>query len=484
MTSVLQLIGTVLLMYVPYYVCIVWNSSAAALRRGAAVPLSSGEVLQQVAAAPVDGGAGNHHHNQYAHPHVLVAAASLLACSPFVNGLLYGVKSKIMRKTFQNYWRKQKTKNEMCQEIQARTPSTCGSRRPSLSTLSVFQRPAPQRRLSETYVDHERPLMKRIASEISWRPSSLTFADLNESPTMLTPVAVAAAAAAGDDEAGIGGGYMSHTTSCNTLQLPVRMTSAGAGGAGASCDANTCADSGSAHHTHSNGGAHRSSLGTATAALIHKMLRIEIGRDDAPNQQQMADDSLLMRSPRILITQAASEDQDDDGDSVFHQRRRPSDVVASSGPFSWPMTRRTNKEETVVNDMSDDDDDDAGDVDVVNPGRARRALDNDANDDDDEDEAEDYSRLLAAATSSMSASNSTTISTISMRPAALGMCESTTSVDGGATLRLWSRQSADGQSTTMDEVVGVGGNSNGNGVMHCVIQFKEHLLTSQTDIVL
>jgi hypothetical protein len=60
---------------------------------------------------------------------------ALITSSTLVNSLLYGIKSKILRKSFQNYWRKQKSKCEIYNEIQARTPSTCGSRRPSLTPL-------------------------------------------------------------------------------------------------------------------------------------------------------------------------------------------------------------------------------------------------------------------------------------------------------------------------------------------------------------
>ncbi|KAI5718072.1 hypothetical protein M8J77_015743 [Diaphorina citri] len=75
---------------------------------------------------------------------------ALITSSTLVNSLLYGIKSKILRKSFQNYWRKQKSKCEIYNEIQARTPSTCGSRRPSLTPLGILTKPAPLiRRSSE-----------------------------------------------------------------------------------------------------------------------------------------------------------------------------------------------------------------------------------------------------------------------------------------------------------------------------------------------
>lgn len=359
LNSVLQLIGSVLFMYSPYYVTILWNSSIASIFNGS-VPISMEA------------------------PSVLVTVAGcLLACSPCVNGLLYGVKSKIMRKTFQNYWRKQKTKSEIVQEIQARTPSTCGSRRPSLSTLAVFNRPIPQRRLSETFFDHEKPLMKRIASENSWRPSSLTFADLNESPA-LSPSAMTA-----DDAP-----TLPHTSSCNTLQIPTKVINDETDLGTSEADRQQLAEmknsfrphgcsgapivtsyhSGSSHHQHTS---HKTSLTSATSALLHKMLRIEI-RDDAPvahhPSQSQNDDSLILRSPRILITRAYSEDDNH---------------------IEVPSSKTTNDFQSVA---------------YTWPTAFKEAVDAS----DDEETAEDYSRLLAAAAASMSASNSTTLSDVTV----------------------------------------------------------------------
>ncbi|BES90954.1 Hypothetical protein NTJ_03762 [Nesidiocoris tenuis] len=60
----------------------------------------------------------------------------LQAISPPYNAFLYGLKNKLLRRTFRNYWRKKMTKSELDQEILARTPS----RRPSL-TPQRFQCP-------------------------------------------------------------------------------------------------------------------------------------------------------------------------------------------------------------------------------------------------------------------------------------------------------------------------------------------------------
>lgn len=184
-STVLQLMGSFLLLYVPYYSAILWEAAAGTLQNSSEPPST----------AKID-------------PNVLMVTSILLTCSPFVNGFFYGVKNKTLRKTFRNYWRKKLTKSEVNQEIQARTPSTCGSRRPSLTPLGFFTKPMLTRRLSEALLDvhrmggsPQRPKMKRIASELAWRPASTP--GLNLSPT---------------DE-----GYkkrIPHTASCNTLQVP------------------------------------------------------------------------------------------------------------------------------------------------------------------------------------------------------------------------------------------------------------------------
>ncbi|XP_066589154.1 histamine H2 receptor-like isoform X5 [Prorops nasuta] len=120
-STVMQLVGSLYLLYLPYCGVILWEAC------GTGSP-------EQVRADST-----------------LIALASLLlACSPPINGLLYGLKSHTLRKSMQNYWRKKATKSELQQEIQARTPSVAGSRRPSGSaTGSFFPFPPLQRRLSE-----------------------------------------------------------------------------------------------------------------------------------------------------------------------------------------------------------------------------------------------------------------------------------------------------------------------------------------------
>jgi hypothetical protein len=78
----------------------------------------------------------------------------LMLCSPTVNAFLYGFKNKMMQESIHNFWRKQKTKIELHYEIQARTPSTCGSRRASMTEITnnlPLHQPQLKRQLSEFF---------------------------------------------------------------------------------------------------------------------------------------------------------------------------------------------------------------------------------------------------------------------------------------------------------------------------------------------
>lgn len=164
-TSVFQIIGTLIVFYCPYYVTILWNSSVA---------LVSSYHENTVSAR-----------NLQVPCIIMLLAFIFIHLTVFVNIIIYGLKSKVLRKSLKNYWRKQKTKNEINNEIQARTPSTCGSRRPSISMTMNLSQSMSQRRLSETFVNinhlsnGNRPQIKRIASELSWQPHS------NRSPEAL-----------------------------------------------------------------------------------------------------------------------------------------------------------------------------------------------------------------------------------------------------------------------------------------------------------
>lgn len=134
--------------------------------------------------------------------------------------IILHVLFQVLRKTFANFWRKQMTKSEMNHEIQARTPSACGSRRPSLTPLGqLLGRPPHQRRFSEVLLEpsgarfalspHRPRILKRMATELSWRPTLLAAAtsiDLNAK--------MRRSRSARDCIA-----EMRHGLSCNTLQV-------------------------------------------------------------------------------------------------------------------------------------------------------------------------------------------------------------------------------------------------------------------------
>ncbi|CAB0005869.1 unnamed protein product, partial [Nesidiocoris tenuis] len=71
----------------------------------------------------------NNHVRINSNPRLYYTSTVLQAISPPYNAFLYGLKNKLLRRTFRNYWRKKMTKSELDQEILARTPS----RRPSLT---------------------------------------------------------------------------------------------------------------------------------------------------------------------------------------------------------------------------------------------------------------------------------------------------------------------------------------------------------------
>lgn len=154
--TVFQLVGSFLIIYVPYYSIVLWDSTNTL-------------VLSH-----------NPHSNVIDIPPFIITIASiLLFCSSSINGILYGVKSKVLKKSFQNYWRKKMKKNELNQEIQARTPSTCGSRRPSLTPAVGFFGRQGLRRPSEVSIDTQKSNLLptsypkfQCMNNFAWRPGS------------------------------------------------------------------------------------------------------------------------------------------------------------------------------------------------------------------------------------------------------------------------------------------------------------------------
>ncbi|KAK9883503.1 hypothetical protein WA026_001678 [Henosepilachna vigintioctopunctata] len=254
--TVFQLLGSFLVLYFPYYTLVIWQSLAETLVKN--------EEDAQI------------------HPYFYTIVSTLLISSVPINGFLYGVKNKILQKTFQNYLRKKQTKSEVNQEIQARTPSTCGSRRPSLTPFNFFTRPTIQRRLSEAFIDTRKNIaspkkskMKRIASDIVWKPhSNATFNILSRNEIHKS---------------------LKHSISCNTLQLP--------------SDAELVSvvrDDKKAIESNK----HNSPKSSETHLFLHKLLTEQSERTVKTTILRNVIENSQKRSPRILITRAFSEESD------------------------------------------------------------------------------------------------------------------------------------------------------------------------------
>ncbi|XP_043488288.1 uncharacterized protein LOC122515138 [Polistes fuscatus] len=224
-STVMQLVGSLYLLYFPYCGFILWESC----------------------------GAGNQNRVQ-AHPRLASLASVLLACSPPINGLLYGLKSQTLRRSVQNYWRKKATKSELQQEIQARTPSVAGSRRPSGSgTGSLFPFPPLQRRLSEAL----------LAIGNCRSGNSIEQGNIHFHRTRLQPAA-----------------------SCNTLRVPSMESG-------------------------ESGKLVRSSA--SAASLMGPHYRGDFTGNEIGTNRSMSTNETPRRSPRILITRACSEESQDGG---------------------------------------------------------------------------------------------------------------------------------------------------------------------------
>ncbi|XP_050437031.1 beta-3 adrenergic receptor-like [Adelges cooleyi] len=138
-SAVFQIIGSLAAFYVPYYSVSLYESMCAAL-----------DVSPDT------------------DPAVKSLSFALITSSALCNGLLYGIKNKLLKKTYQNYRRKMMTKCEVNQEIQARTPSACGSRRPSLTPVaSNSYRPLPLVRRSSDMSLTEPGQLRRIKATSS-----------------------------------------------------------------------------------------------------------------------------------------------------------------------------------------------------------------------------------------------------------------------------------------------------------------------------
>lgn len=144
---VFELIASVVLLYSPYYLFVIVYAFVRKTRQlnGNISIDSSSESVVNI---------------------LIIVVQFLLLCSPTVNAILYGLKDKTIQESIHNFWRKHKTKIELHYEIQARTPSTCGSRRGSMTEITNNLPP-------------HQPQLKRQLSEFFFGTSSSLTSHLN-----------------------------------------------------------------------------------------------------------------------------------------------------------------------------------------------------------------------------------------------------------------------------------------------------------------
>lgn len=148
---VFELVASVILLYCPYYIYIIVFSF---LRRSNHI---IGQTKEQ------------HDTSKTVFNIITFIVQFLMLCAPGINAILYGFKNKTVQENIQNYWRKHKTKIELHYEIQARTPSTCGSRKASLTELTAN---FPQ--------NHFQSQLKRQLSDFFFGTSSSLTSHLND----------------------------------------------------------------------------------------------------------------------------------------------------------------------------------------------------------------------------------------------------------------------------------------------------------------
>ncbi|XP_069950499.1 rhodopsin, GQ-coupled-like [Cherax quadricarinatus] len=165
-TTVFHFVGTFIILYLPSAVCLLYEALARSY-----VPVT-----------------------------VSITNFALLTFAPAINGFVYGVKSKVLRKNFKNFLRKRLYRSEVHYEIQSRAPSVPASRRPSITpSLSLPLQQKLQRRMSEILIqpttstpsDTTLKLVRR-SSELSFRPrgsnSSIPRDTTPSRPTSDSPV--------------------------------------------------------------------------------------------------------------------------------------------------------------------------------------------------------------------------------------------------------------------------------------------------------
>lgn len=152
---VFELLVSVIVLYCPYYIFVVAFSF---IRRSNHIV---GETKEQ------------HETSETVLNIIIFIVQFLMLCAPALNAFLYGFKNKTVQENIRNYWRKQKTKIELHYEIQARTPSTCGSRKASLTEVTsnfpqhAFFQPHLKRQLSEFFFGTSSSLTSHLNDDMS-----------------------------------------------------------------------------------------------------------------------------------------------------------------------------------------------------------------------------------------------------------------------------------------------------------------------------
>lgn len=157
---VFELIIIVVVLYFPYYTFMIWFSFYVSEQNG------------------------NFWINEKRLNHLNVTIFTvqfILLLSPTINACLYGLNNKTIKENLKNIWRKQKTKIDLFHEIQNRTPSTCGSRRPSLTENSIIPQFVPP----NSFLHHHKPILKRQLSDFFFgTSSSLTCHNMSDDLTL------------------------------------------------------------------------------------------------------------------------------------------------------------------------------------------------------------------------------------------------------------------------------------------------------------
>lgn len=152
MIVVFELLASVIVLYCPYYVFIIVFS----FMRKSNILLSTKQQCEMT---------------ETVLNIIIYLVQFLMLCSPTINAILYGFKNKTIQENIYNIWRKQKTKLEIHYEIQARTPSTCGSRKASLTEVTTnlphLYQPQLKRQLSDFFFGTSSSLTSHLNDDIS-----------------------------------------------------------------------------------------------------------------------------------------------------------------------------------------------------------------------------------------------------------------------------------------------------------------------------